>query len=161
MEDRDLGAHLGAIFLLPAFQRSYAIRCHESIHIRRLPTKLCPTCGVLNRRGITIRGCVLCVSWNLAWFLQNTCVASIVYISYISLPPSVARSSSFSAAMPLRRQLWSPKFHWVLIGLFYADQVEALRGSMEAILAVGSLYLSSSGSLPFFPFTHHCFWRFV
>jgi hypothetical protein len=47
-------------------------------------------------------------------------------------------------------------------GLFYADQVEALRGSMEARLAVSSLYLSSIGSLPFFPFIHHWFfWRFV
>ena len=42
-------------------------------------------------------------------------------------------------------------------GLFYVDQ-EALRGSIEAKLAVSPLYLSSIGSLSF-PFlsTHHCF----
>jgi hypothetical protein len=43
------------------------------------------------------------------------------------------------------------------IGLFYVDQ-EALRGSIEAKLAVSPLYLASIGSLSF-PFlsTHHYF----
>jgi hypothetical protein len=45
----------------------------------------------------------------------------------------------------------------IITGLFYVDQ-EALRGSIEAKLAVSPLYLASIGSLSF-PFlsTHHCF----
>jgi hypothetical protein len=64
-------------------------------------------------------------------------------------------------AISLELEIWRKYLEfWTSNGLFHADQVEAIRGSMEARLAVSSLYLSSIGSLPFFPFTHHCFLAF-
>jgi len=118
--------------------RKYLIRFLKPGSISRILSSSLVRGGIVDRLKCSPRFslCPWCY-WSASIVLQSTSVADS--------PTCFWKNSSIGLRVSSDN------------GLFYVDQ-EALRGSIEAKLAVSPLYLSSIGSLSF-PFlsTHHCF----